>query len=300
MPAVVSNPRVDILACSRMGDSSTMAIATISQVSFTAKRVATSMIPVSPDVELGNGTNLGLCSDSTLTLVLSSYVSSCVSFPEDYPLLSYLTCSTSMVSTPLGIDELVSSSLVTSLMPVVSSLKLLEFPSVSWPSSSIADQFCISIANDFIMEASLYPSKVVSPQAHGLSYSEECLLEQQDAKKTLALKDAHSEIARLSKELKDATNKLAGVEKYIDRKSYDKQTIEAVIKSYNEECFKVFDPMDMFTFDTYDLNMLYAHPIRIGAGNTTRDEGTLYMRVLRRALKMRAEQMAPKNKLRDN
>ncbi|KAI3742510.1 hypothetical protein L1987_60194 [Smallanthus sonchifolius] len=56
--------------------------------------------------------------------------------------------------------------------------------------------------------------------------------------------------------------------------------------------------MDMFMFDTSDLQNLYVSPIRIGAGNATKDVGKLYMRVVTRALKMRKEALELKKKLR--
>ncbi|KAI3810590.1 hypothetical protein L1987_20211 [Smallanthus sonchifolius] len=74
---------------------------------------------------------------------------------------------------------------------------------------------------------------------------------------------------------------------------------EAVIKTLDGEFIRVFDPMDMFMFDTSDLHTLFTHPIGVGAGNATKDETKLYMRVMTRALKMRKQQLELKEKLGD-
>ncbi|KAI3797766.1 hypothetical protein L1987_33029 [Smallanthus sonchifolius] len=61
----------------------------------------------------------------------------------------------------------------------------------------------------------------------------------------------------------------------------------------------VFDSMNIFMFDNYDLQTLYGSPIRIGARNATREEEALYMRVVTRPLNMRKEELDLRKKLGD-
>ncbi|KAI3829468.1 hypothetical protein L1987_03593 [Smallanthus sonchifolius] len=171
----VSVPKVGKLSCS------------LSKAESTSVDVGTSFVDYSHlsspfIVSLGSGLDLGASTDPSLNSVPSFCVPSCVSFLEDYPLMSYPTWSTSMISL-ISVSETLplfdhtghvplSSGVSSAAFPPSGSLlensdlargflgrvfpEITRIPSVSLSSSSITGQFCLSIANDFIMGASLY------------------------------------------------------------------------------------------------------------------------------------------------
>ncbi|KAI3798049.1 hypothetical protein L1987_33316 [Smallanthus sonchifolius] len=81
---------------------------------------------------------------------------------------------------------------------------------------------------------------------------------------------------------------------------YDIQTGEAVIQIHDAESIRVFDLLHMSMFNTTDLNVLFAHPVNLGPGNATRDDATMYMRMVTTAMKMRAHIMTLKKRIQED
>ncbi|MFS8008623.1 hypothetical protein Hanom_Chr14g01274951 [Helianthus anomalus] len=64
---------------------------------------------------------------------------------------------------------------------------------------------------------------------------------------------------------------------------YDGKTGEAVSRSNNNEDIIIFDPMDVFMFCLFDLNILYGHNIHVGARNEYLEEGMPFQLAVERA-----------------
>ncbi|MFS7986673.1 hypothetical protein Hanom_Chr11g01013061 [Helianthus anomalus] len=61
---------------------------------------------------------------------------------------------------------------------------------------------------------------------------------------------------------------------------YDGKKGEAVIRFNSNEDIHILDPMDVFMFCLFDLNVLYGHKIHVGAGNEYKEEGMLFQRAV--------------------
>jgi len=72
---------------------------------------------------------------------------------------------------------------------------------------------------------------------------------------------------------------------------YDNSTGEAIIRLAGEDRqeIRLFDPMEVFSFCDEDLKVLYENEIKHGAGDDTRNEANLFVRVANKARGVRAE-----------
>ncbi|KAI3732508.1 hypothetical protein L1987_63713 [Smallanthus sonchifolius] len=70
---------------------------------------------------------------------------------------------------------------------------------------------------------------------------------------------------------------------------YGSKTHEAVIMQDQSPEFRVFDPVDLFSFSDEDLKTLYKNPIRFDMSTKIKAEANLYMRVVTRCLSRRHE-----------
>ncbi|KAK1427988.1 hypothetical protein QVD17_16788 [Tagetes erecta] len=74
-----------------------------------------------------------------------------------------------------------------------------------------------------------------------------------------------------------------------DRWFSDNQTGEAVVRVKDGTEWRLFDPMEVFSFSDDDLKILCENPIRFGAGAETKKEAALFERVANRARRIRSE-----------
>jgi len=62
-----------------------------------------------------------------------------------------------------------------------------------------------------------------------------------------------------------------------------------VVRGKDGSEWRLFDPMEVFSFSDEDLKILCENPIRVGAGAETRKEAALFERVANRARGIRSE-----------
>ncbi|KAI3786786.1 hypothetical protein L1987_40754 [Smallanthus sonchifolius] len=212
VPAVVPNSPVSVYDCLVTRCSSLVSLVDSTQLSPGSVRVIVSHSPKFSAIDV-----LRVPSRNLLYILLLKALSRrSPVIPVPIPKVSKLSHPLSRVKSSLAV--VIEPTLERSSPPGIVSLGHESSLGTSVdPPSTVVSSHCVLLgaSSDVVLSLSSYPSWATFVTSVPLALTN-ATLEQHNAKKELSLKLVEDEVGRLSKQLKDATDKLASVEKEMD------------------------------------------------------------------------------------